>query len=59
VKFLAGAGGGDVENAPGLLRFSLAIDAINPLLGSAPAFALALQGSDQELGNLSRFAGFG
>ena len=33
VEFVAGAGGGYVEDAAGFLLFAISIDAIDPLLG--------------------------
>ena len=59
MQLFAGACGRNVENAPVLLRLALAIDPINPGLCVSLVLALALKGSNQKLGNLSRFAGFG
>ena len=57
MELVAGAGGGYVEDAAGFLRFAVAIDAIDPLLGGAAVGALGLKGGDEKLGDFGGAVG--
>ena len=57
MQFLAGASGGNVENAAGLLRFAVAINAINPGLRLPGILAFRLQWCDEEFGNFGARVG--
>src|SRR5215472_3731557 len=58
MKFFAGVGCGDVEDAAHLLCFAIAPHAADPSLGRAGIGALVLDGSDEELGEFAVVAGF-
>ena len=58
MQLFACAGGGDIENAARLLRFSFAANPVDPLPGFAAIVAFELQRSDEEFGEVIRFIRF-
>ncbi len=57
MKFLTRARGSDVENAPCLIGFAIAADAVDPDLDLAAFFAFGLRRRHEELGNFAGSVG--